>query len=67
MFSKSSWTTDKARRWMKKHDLKPIKKVDQKGEYLRYRLRQPNDRKFEYRTMTLSAKDGIKAVLEIPK
>ena len=44
--AKGGWTSDKARAWLKKHDLKPIKRVhkvyvDGKLTQLRYRIKNP--------------------------
>lgn len=40
-FEKDYWTTTSARQWLKNHKLKPIKRVDKTGRYLRYRVREP--------------------------
>ena len=44
--AKGGWTADKARKWLKEHDLKPIKRVDKvyvdgKLTQLRYRIKDP--------------------------
>tara|TARA_R110002072_G_scaffold7448_2_gene40135 strand:+ start:745 stop:1047 length:303 start_codon:yes stop_codon:yes gene_type:complete len=53
------WTATKARAWLKKEKMKPIKKVDKSGILLRYRLREP-DYKFY---VTKSQKNGINFVI----
>ena len=44
LFDKSHWSTSKARKWLKKKKMKPIKRVDKTKNLLRYRLQDP--RKF---------------------
>ena len=44
--AKGGWTATKARKWLKEHDLKPIKRVDKvyvdgKLTQLRYRIKDP--------------------------
>ena len=36
-----TWTATTARRWLKQHDMKPIKHVDKTANTLRYRIRPP--------------------------
>lgn len=36
-----TWTASTARRWLKQHDMKPIKHVDKTANTLRYRIRPP--------------------------
>ena len=40
-FMADDWTAAAARRWLKQHDLKPIKHVDRTANTLRYRIRPP--------------------------
>lgn len=42
IFDRRRFTTDRARKWLKEHNLKAIKRVDKKGNQLRYRLRSPS-------------------------
>lgn len=41
LFDKSLWSDEMARGWLKRHKLKPIKKVHITDNYLRYRIRSP--------------------------
>lgn len=41
LFKKELFTTAKARAYLKKRNLKPIKRVDITENYLRYRIRSP--------------------------
>ncbi len=60
LFDKKKYTTTSARKWLIRHNLKPIKRVDKTKNLLRYRLEDP--KKFKsFRTITLSA--NIKAVV----
>jgi len=43
MFEKAKWTPATARAWLKKHNYKPIKRVDAKKDYLHYRLKDPDE------------------------
>jgi hypothetical protein len=41
VFPKNEWYLTKARKWLKKHKLVPIKDVDITGTQYRFRLRDP--------------------------
>lgn len=45
VFDNKKWSTTTARAWLKKHKLNSIKRVDKKGNQLRYRIQSP--RKFK--------------------
>ncbi len=62
LFDGSIWKAPGARRWMKDHDYKPIKRVHKTENYLRYRLSEPDSSK-TYRTIDFGD-SGIKAVME---
>ena len=64
LFEKDKFTTEKARRFLKKHNYKPIKRVHKTENYLRYRIRKPKN-KTMYRTIDFG--DDIKAIIEIIK
>jgi hypothetical protein len=53
------WTTTKARAWLKKEKMTPIKRVDKSGILLRYRLREPDYKYY----ITKSQKNGINFVI----
>ena len=42
-FRRGVWTTSEARRWLKKHKLVPMKRVDISKNYLRYRIKPPSE------------------------
>ena len=60
LFSKDLYDTKSARRWLMHHNLSPIKRVHETTHFLRYRIREPNER-YDYRTKILTT--GIKAVI----
>ena len=64
LFEKDKFDTKTARKFLKKHDYKPIKRVHKTENYLRYRIRRPKD-KTMYRMINFG--DDIKAVIEIIK
>jgi len=66
LFDQKHWTTDTARKWMQDHNYDPIKRVHKTTKYLRYRLKEPSNRKL-YRFITFSEKDHIDAILEVKK
>lgn len=41
LFKKDVYDRNKAKKWLAKHNLKPIKKVHETNKYLRYRIRDP--------------------------
>jgi len=53
------WTTKKARAWLKKEKMTPIKRVDKSGILLRYRIREPDYKYY----ITKSQKNGINFVI----
>lgn len=61
IFKKDKYTTDEARKWLKKHKHIPIKRVDKTKEYLRYRIAEPDPKK-EKRTISMGP--NIKAVVQ---
>lgn len=68
MFDKKKWTTQQARSFMMRNKIKPIKRVDITNNYYRYRLIDPKYfKKGTFRTITLSNKKKIKAVVGIRK
>lgn len=61
LFKRRYWSTRKARKWLKKHRLKRIKRVHRTKSYYRYRIREP---KFDKYT-TKSIKKSVKLVLGV--
>lgn len=51
IFTKQKWDATGARKWLKKHNFKPIKRVHKTERYLRYRLRDPGIYS-KFRTLT---------------
>jgi len=62
LFKKDKFTADKARKFLKKHNYKPIKRVHKTDNYLRYRIRRPKKGTM-YRLIDFG--NDIKAVIEI--
>ena len=60
IFSKEFYDTARARRWLSRHHYKPIKKVHETTRYLRYRIREVDER-YEYRIKPFT--EGVKAVI----
>ena len=58
------WDTKRCRRWLSKHKLYPIKRVHEQARYYRYRIREPEYDKYEYKTKNLG--NGIKIILGYP-
>jgi hypothetical protein len=59
---RKNWTTTKAKRWLNKHHLKPIKEVHETKNELRYRIQEPNSKR-KMRIMHFGKDTGIEAVL----
>ena len=62
IFKKESFTKRRADEWLKRHGYKRIKPFHETINYLRARLRVPNEDKYDYRMIKYN--DDIKAVLE---
>lgn len=62
-FPRSTFTTKKAMKWLKDHDMKPIKRVDRTTTRLRYRILEPDQ--FE-RFATKSISDDIQFTIGFP-
>ena len=65
IFKKDSFTKRKADAWLKRYNYVRIKPFHDTLNYLRARLKEPNEDKYEYRIIKFN--DGIKAVIEYPK
>lgn len=63
IFNIDMWTTDKARKWLKEHDLIPIKRVHKTARFLRYRIMEPTFN--HYKTKILD--NGIEIVYGFDK
>ncbi len=61
IFPKKKYSATKAKQWLKKKKLKPIKKVDKTINFLRYRIRQPKYKKY----ITKKIPNGISLILGI--
>lgn len=59
IFPRSVFDPKKARKWLKDHHLKNIKRVHVTEDYLRYRMREP-DPKGNY--ITVEIEQGIKLI-----
>ncbi len=62
IFSKSEWTTNNARIWLKSHNIIPIKRVHKTKNYLRYRIVEPDQFK-NYYMKTLENIKGVRFVM----
>ena len=66
LFKKSNWNTTKARNWLKKNKIKPMKRVHTTLNYYRYRILKPNDKRFYYRISNIKNKN-IKLTIQYDK
>ena len=64
IFSKEFYDTARARRWLGRHHYMPIKKVHETTRYLRYRIKEPDETRYEYKIKPFT--EGVKAVLGVP-
>ena len=64
VISKDQYTLRDANAWIKRNNFHPIKKVHETMHTYRYRLRQPDESRYEYRMKAI--KPGVKAVIGIP-
>lgn len=63
LFDNKTFTTASSRRWLKRHNFQPIKRVHKTTNYLRYRIIEPNDQdKYVFKHIT----DDIKFIIGIP-
>ena len=65
VLSKEHFTKAKAEKWVKDNHFKPIKPVHIVKNNYRFRLKQPNENKYNYRMTHLTT--GVQAVIEYPK
>ena len=63
-FGISDWSTNEARKWLKNHNITPIKNVHTTTNFLRYRIKTPKYSLFNYRIKTIKTKPLIKLILE---
>jgi hypothetical protein len=62
LFDKEKHTSKNAMKWLKKHDMSPIKRQHLTENYRRYRLRDPEDfNEKSFRTFDIG--EGIKFVI----
>ena len=64
IFSKDLYDTTRARRWLRKNKIIPSKRVHETTRFLRYRIKEPDYDKYEYRIKRIS--DGIKIIFAYP-
>ena len=55
LFSINEWTADDARKWLKSHNIIPLKRVHKSTQFLRYRIKTPTYKKYYYRIKTIQA------------
>lgn len=63
IFPMDTFTVAKARRWLRRNKLTPIKPVDVKGVHLRFRLENPRNFK---RFITKKIEKGIGLIIGFP-
>jgi hypothetical protein len=66
IFSRKKWDEPKSTEWLKEHSYSPIKEAHLTKGFVRYRLAEPNEDKFHYRTKTLPDKT-IKYIMGYPQ
>ena len=64
LFSKDLYDTSRARRWLRRNKITPSKRVHETTRFLRYRIKEPDYDKYEYRIKRIS--DGIKMIFGYP-
>jgi len=64
LLSNEYFTEKTADSWIKRHKYKPIKKVHISPTAYRYRLREPDEKKYEYRTKRI--KPYVKFIIGYP-
>jgi len=62
IFPKDLFTTQQARLFLKKHNLKPIKRVHTTKNFYRYRIKNPDTNK---RHVTKKLTNGVEIILEM--
>lgn len=65
LFDNKKFNTTSARKKLKEMKLKPIKRVHKTENFLRYRIVEPNDKRFKYRIK--KNKSGVNFVFMIKK
>ena len=64
LFDRNIYNTKEARKWLKKSNYKPIKRVHKTEKYLRYRISEPSN--YE-KLRTMNTKKGIKFIIGYSK
>lgn len=60
LFDNKKYTTSEARKWLHKHNLKPIKKAHKTINFLRYRINEPE----KYKSfITKKISDNIQLII----
>ena len=67
LFSINDWNTEECRKWLYKHDYKPLKRVHKTNTFLLYRILEPNYNKYVYRIKTIQKYPLIKIILQYNK
>ena len=66
IFGINDWNTNDCRKWLHNHDYTPLKRVH-KTSFFRYRILQPNYKKYIYRIKTIQKYPLIKIILQYNK
>lgn len=65
IFDKLFFLPNESKKWLKKHNIKPIKKMHETAYFYRYRVKNPNYTKNRY--YTLHVEPGIKFIISYRK
>ncbi len=65
LFHKDKYDSKKARAWLKENNFKPVKRVDITDKYRRYRIIQPDYKKYAYRIK--KSKKNIDFIIQVKK
>jgi hypothetical protein len=49
LFDRFKWSTQDAKQWLKEHSFLPIKKVHITNKFKRFRIAEPDYKKYKYR------------------
>lgn len=66
LFDRTKWTAKKARNWLNKYNVIPIKRVHATKKFYRYRLRTPNKNLYYHRTISVPS-DNLKIIMQYRK
>lgn len=65
LFDKNQFNPEQVKEWIKDHEYSLKKSIHETEGYLRARIMNPNEKKYDYRTIDISK--GIKGIIQFPK